>query len=577
MNKSIEIITPSKLDSQIISKIKEGLDKNGEVIQIIDQKVKGGIAIRYDGRLYSLSLNTKLKELKTEANKLLKEEGLDSAQMLSQLKDKISEINFEVEISEVGEVMEVKDGAALVSGLSMCMSQELLQFENGVLGFALDLGEEYIGVMILGRSKLVQSGMSVKRLHRVVSVPVTEKLIGRVVDSLFNPIDGKEEIVTDTFWEVERIAPGVMDRQPVKQPLLTGIKAIDALVPIGLGQRELILGDRQSGKTTIAIDTILNQKDQNMICIYVAIGQKESKVARIVTTLEERGAMEYTVVVNSSASSEASLQYLAPYSAVTLAEYFAYQGKNVLIIYDDLSKHAVAYREISLLLKRPPGREAYPGDVFYLHSRLLERAFKLNEKLGAGSVTALPIIETQANDISAYIPTNVISITDGQIFLESDLFNKGIRPAINVGASVSRVGSSAQTKPMKKSAGGLKLGLAQFRDFEAFAQFATDLDQKTKNEIDRGKRLIEILKQKPYSPLSVQYEVAIIYAVEKGHFNEIQIEKLEEAETKFYQYLDLHGATLLQSLSNGEWDEAIENELIKHSVDFAQKFISSNN
>jgi len=408
----------------------------------------------------------------------------------------------------------------------------------------------------------------VKRTGRILSVPVGEQMIGRVVNPLGQFIDGGAEVKAKQFYPIEKVAPGVMTREPVNQPVQTGIKAIDAMIPVGRGQRELIIGDRQTGKTSIAIDTIINQKGQDMICVYVAVGQKESKVARIVQKLKEAGAMEYTVIVLSGASSPAALSYIAPYSGVAIAEYFMDQGKDVLVVYDDLSKQAWAYREISLLLRRPPGREAYPGDVFYLHSRLLERACRRNAESGGGSITALPIIETQAGDISAYIPTNVISITDGQIFLETDLFFRGIRPALNVGYSVSRVGGAAQTKPMKKVAGKLKLSMAQFREMEAFAQFASDLDPETKKQIDLGQRLVEILKQPQYQPLPVANQVAIIYAVSNGFADHIAPSDIPAYEAKFHDFMNKTKSALLEKISAGNWDEKIENELKEAVSDF---------
>ncbi|MCA9386337.1 F0F1 ATP synthase subunit alpha, partial [Candidatus Dojkabacteria bacterium] len=413
----------------------------------------------------------------------------------------------------------------------------------------------------LGEFKHIKEGDIVKRTKQIMSVPVGPELIGRVVNAIGQAVDGGDPIVTKEMYPVERVAPGVITRQPVDTPLQTGIKAIDALIPVGRGQRELILGDRQTGKSAIAIDTIINQKGQNMKCIYVAIGQKDSKVARTVAKLEEHGAMEYTTVVTAGASEPAPMLYLAPYAGVALAEYFAERGEDVLIVYDDLTKQAVAYRELSLLLRRPPGREAYPGDVFYLHSRLLERAVKLNDKHGGGSITALPIIETQAGDLSAYIPTNVISITDGQIFLESDLFYKGIRPAVNVGASVSRVGSAAQIKPMKKVAGSMKLDLAQFRELEAFAQFSSDLDEDTKRSIDRGRRVTELLKQTQYAPLSIDKQVISIYAVSKGYFDTIAIEECKPAETELFTFLENNKSKLMSDIKSGQWSDDLEDSM----------------
>jgi F-type H+-transporting ATPase subunit alpha len=436
-----------------------------------------------------------------------------------------------------------------------------LEFPGEVFGVALNLEEETVGAMILGDFKKIKEGDTVKRTGRILSVPVGEQMVGRVVNALGQAIDGKGEIKTKTFYPVEKIAPGVMTREGVRQPVQTGIKAIDAMIPIGRGQRELIIGDRQTGKTAIAVDTIINQNGKSMKCIYVAVGQKESKVARIVAKLQETGAMDYTTVVVAGASDPASMSFIAPYSGVAMAEYFADQGQDVLIVYDDLTKQAWAYREISLLLRRPPGREAYPGDVFYLHSRLLERACKLNKENGGGSITALPIIETQAGDVTAYIPTNVISITDGQIFLETDLFYRGIRPALNVGISVSRVGGSAQIKPMKKVAGKLKLAMAQFRELEAFAQFASDLDPETKKQIDRGQRIAELLKQPQYSPMTVEDQIAVVYAVNNGYFDEVEVKNIRDTEKKFLAFMNKSKRVLLDKLAKGDWDDVVEGEL----------------
>ncbi len=491
--------------------------------------------------------------------------------IIEQLKTKILDFQASAKIEKVGTVLEVADGVARISGLSQAASMEMLDFGQGVTGVALNLEENLIGSIILGDYQKIKVGDIVKSTGKILSVPVGENLIGRTVNALGQPKDGKGEIDAGNFYPVEKIAPGVITRQSVKEPVQTGIKAIDALIPIGRGQRELIIGDRQTGKTAVAIDTIINQKGQNMICIYVAVGQKESKIAKIVSTLEENSAMDYTIVVSASASEPAALSYIAPYSATAIGEYFMDQGKDVLVVYDDLSKQAVAYREISLLLRRPPGREAYPGDVFYLHSRLLERAAKLNKDFGGGSLTALPIIETQAGDVSAYIPTNVISITDGQIFLESDLFYKGIRPALNVGISVSRVGSSAQTKAMKKVAGKLKLQLAQFRELEAFAQFGSDLDETTKKTLELGRRMTEILKQPQYSPLSLEQQVTILYAVNNGLFNKIPVEKIAETETAFHKYMKVQGKDILDAIkSSKELSEDTENKLKKAVENFIQ-------
>ena len=504
-----------------------------------------------------------------------------STNIVEQLKEKILAFQPGAKVEKVGTVLEVADGVARVSGLKECASMEMLDFSarggsasgggNGVFGVALNLEENLIGSIVLGDYTKIKVGDTVRLTGKILSVPVGEALIGRTVSALGEPKDGKGPIKSDKSYPVEKIAPGVITRESVKQPVQTGIKAIDALIPIGRGQRELIIGDRQTGKTAVAIDTIINQKGQNMICIYVAVGQKESKVRKIAAKLEETGAMDYTIVVSASASEPAALSFLAPYAATSMGEYFMDQGKDVLVVYDDLSKQAVAYREISLLLRRPPGREAYPGDVFYLHSRLLERAAKLNKDFGGGSLTALPIIETQAGDVSAYIPTNVISITDGQIFLETDLFYKGIRPALNIGISVSRVGSSAQTKAMKKVAGKLKLNLAQFRELEAFAQFGSDLDESTKNQLELGRRLTEILKQPQFQPMPVENQVCIIYAVGNGLFNSIPVEKISETEKAFLQYMATQSKNVLDEIKKSkELSESTEAKLKKAIEQFLQ-------
>lgn len=454
------------------------------------------------------------------------------------IKEQIKNYEQVIETTSVGTVIKVYDGIALVHGLDDAMAGELLEFPNEVYGMALNLEKDYVGVILFDSSSKIEEGDVVKTTHRILQVPVGEALIGRVVNALGQPLDNQGEIKTDHFRPVEKKASGVMDRQSVKQPLKTGIKIIDALVPIGRGQRELIIGDRQTGKTAIAIDTILNQKNENVICIYVAIGQKESTVANVIETLKANDAMKYSIVVSASASFPAPLLYLAPYTGVTMAEEFMYNGKDVLIIYDDLSKHAVAYRELSLLLKRPPGREAFPGDVFYLHSRLLERAAKLSDKLGGGSITALPIIETQAGDISAYIPTNVISITDGQIFLQTELFYSGIRPAVSAGLSVSRVGGSAQIKAVKKVSGTLRLDLASYKELEAFTQFGSDLDEATKAKLERGKRTVEILKQNLHESVSSEKLALIIYTLTHGYLDDVEMEEILPYEKAFYRYLD---------------------------------------
>lgn len=457
--------------------------------------------------------------------------------IVDQLKKQIENFESVTQTEKVGTVVEVGDGVAKISGLSDAMASEMLEFPGGVFGVALNLEEGAVGAMILGDYTGIKEGDTVKSTGKILSVPVGEMMVGRVVSPLGEAIDGKGEIKSETFYPVEKIAPGVITRKSVSVPVQTGIKAIDAVIPVGRGQRELIIGDRQTGKTAVAIDTIINQKGQDLICVYVAIGQKESKIARIVAELEKHGAMEHTIMVVAGASDPAALSFIAPYAGCAMGEYFMDKGKDVLIIYDDLSKHAWAYRQISLILRRPPGREAYPGDIFYLHSRLLERSARLNEDFGGGSITALPIIETQAGDVSAYIPTNVISITDGQIYLETDLFYKGIRPALNVGLSVSRVGSSAQTKAMKKVAGKLRLDLAQFRELEAFAQFGSDLDENTRRQIERGRRTVEILKQDQYEPMPMQNQVSILYALINGFLDDVAVEKVKEWENDFHKYM----------------------------------------
>jgi len=454
------------------------------------------------------------------------------------IQHEIEGFQSDVDIREVGSVISVGDGIAKIYGLDRVMYNELLDFPHGVSGIALNLEVDSVGAVLLGESHMIKEGDVVKRTHRIISVPVGPALVGRVVDPLGLPLDGKGPIRTDIFYPVEQLAPGVVDRQPVREPLQTGIKAIDAMIPIGRGQRELIIGDRQTGKSAIIMDTILNQKGTGVICIYVAVGQKNSTVAHFVKTLEGYGAMAYTIVVAASASDSSPYQYLAPYSGCAMGEYFRDNGRHALCIYDDLSKHAAAYREISLLLRRPPGREAYPGDVFYLHSRLLERAAKLNDELGAGSLTALPLIETQAGDVSGYIPTNVISITDGQIYLEPELFNSGVRPAINVGISVSRVGGSAQLKGMKKVAGRLRLDLAQYREMAAFAQFGSELDAATQGQLNRGQRMVEALKQDQYMPLPVERQIITIFAGTNGYFDTIPVPRVREFEKALLEHID---------------------------------------
>jgi F-type H+-transporting ATPase subunit alpha len=466
------------------------------------------------------------------------------------IRDQIGSFAVAVDVAEVGTVISIGDGIARVHGVQRAMAGEMLEFEGGLFGIALNLEEDSVGTVLLGDFTTIKEGDTVRRTGRIISVPVGDAMLGRVVNALGQPIDGKGPIATTESLPIERLAPGVVDRQPVKEPLQTGLKAIDGMVPIGRGQRELIIGDRQTGKTAVAVDAIINQRGKGVICIYNAIGQKQSTVAQVVRTLEEYDAMSYTVVVAATASDPAPMLYIAPYSACAIGEFFRDSARHALVVYDDLSKHAQSYREISLLLRRPPGREAYPGDVFYLHSRLLERAAKLNPSLGGGSLTALPIIETQAGDLSAYIPTNVISITDGQIFLESDLFHQGVRPAINVGNSVSRVGGSAQIKAMRQVAGSLRLDLAQYRELAAFAQFGSDLDKSTQAQLNRGRRLVEILKQPQYQPLGVEKQVVIVYAATKGFLDQVPVEDVRRYEEDLYRYLETSAPGVLTGIAD---------------------------
>ena len=499
-------------------------------------------------------------------------------QLTQLLREQIEKHDGSVDISEVGEVLEVGDGVARVSGLENVMSSELVELPNGVFGMALNLEEDNVGLVLFGESRLVKEGDLAKRTGKVVEVPVGDAMLGRVVNPLGQPIDGKGPINTDHSLPIERKALGVMARSPVNEPLQTGIKAVDSMIPIGRGQRELIIGDRQTGKTAVAIDAIINQKythntDNPVYCIYVAIGQKASTVAALVKELESNGAMEYTTVVAANASDPAPMQYIAPYAGAAMGEFFRDNGKHGLIVYDDLSKQAVAYRQMSLVLRRPPGREAFPGDVFYLHSRLLERASKLSEELGGGSLTALPIIETQEGDVSAYIPTNVISITDGQIYLETNLFNSGIRPAIDVGLSVSRVGGNAQIKAMKSVAGTLRLDLAQYRELEAFAKFGSDLDKATLSQLTRGERMVEILKQNQYVPMDVEKQIAIIFAASKGQLDDLDIEEISDFETGLFEYLDANASDSLASIVNeGTISEDTGEKLEKAISDFKVGF-----
>ena len=493
--------------------------------------------------------------------------------IVENLKKQITSFKDEAKAEKVGHVIEVFDGIAKISGLSDIKASEMVSFPNGEIGVTLNLEEDSIGVIILGDFSKIHEGDVVNATGQILSVPVADAQIGRVLNALGTPIDGKGAIKSDKSNPIEKVAPGVITRQSVSQAVQTGIKAIDALIPIGRGQRELIIGDRQTGKTAIAIDTILNQKGQDMICVYVSIGQKDSKLRKIQTRLEEGGAMDYTIIVSAGSSESAALAYIAPYTGVSIAEYFMDQGKDVLIIYDDLSKHAVAYREISLLLRRPPGREAFPGDVFYLHSRLLERACRRNKEYGGGSITALPIIETQSGDVSAYIPTNVISITDGQIFLETDLFYKGIRPAVNVGLSVSRVGSSAQIKAMKKVSGTLKLDLAQFRELEAFSQFGSDLDEGTKNQLERGKRAVEMLKQPQYAPMATEDQVVVLYALTKGLMDDVAVDKIKLFEEGLIEYTRKNSKVFYKEVMETKiWTDAGEQELVKVIGEYKNSF-----
>jgi F-type H+/Na+-transporting ATPase subunit alpha len=493
------------------------------------------------------------------------------------IRQQLTGIGKGVDVQEVGTVTSVGDGIARVYGLERVMAGELVEFPHGIAGLALNLEEDNVGCVLLGEAAAIKEGDQVKRTGKIMSVPVGPALVGRVVSPLGIPLDGKGPIASTEFYPIERLAPGVIDRMPVKMPLQTGLKAIDAMIPIGRGQRELIIGDRQTGKTAVAVDTIINQKGKDVICIYVAIGQKKSTVAQIVRTLEEYGAMDYTIVVNASASEPAPLQYLAPYGGCAMGEYFLYNGQHALVIYDDLSKHAQSYREISLLLRRPPGREAYPGDVFYLHSRLLERASKLSDKKGGGSLTALPIIETQAGDVSAYIPTNVISITDGQIFLETDLFHSGVRPAINVGISVSRVGGSAQVRSMRSVSGTLRLDLAQYRELAAFSQFGSDLDKVTQAQLTRGRRLVEILKQGQYQPLRVGLQVVSVYAGTQGFLDNLAVEAVRPFEAALHQWMTDERAELIDRLEKSpKFDEALSGDLKKSITEFKEQYVKDN-
>jgi F-type H+-transporting ATPase subunit alpha len=491
------------------------------------------------------------------------------------IRQQIENYESKIAVDEVGTVLTLGDGIARVHGLDKVMAGELLEFPHNVAGIAMNLEEDQVGVVLLGEYTEISEGDEVKRTGRIMSVPVGEALVGRVVNSLGQPIDDKGPIATDQFIALERLAPGVIDRQPVREPMATGLKAIDSMIPIGRGQRELIIGDRQTGKTAVALDTIINSKGNDLICIYNAIGQKRSSIAQVVKILSDAGAMDYTIVVAASASEPAPMQYISPYAACAMGEYFRDSKRHALVIYDDLSKHAASYREISLLLRRPPGREAYPGDVFYLHSRLLERASKLSDKMGGGSLTALPIIETQAGDVSAYIPTNVISITDGQIFLETDLFNSGVRPAVNVGISVSRVGGSAQIKAMRQVAGSMKLELAQYRELAAFAQFGSDLDKATQAQLNRGQRLVEVLKQKQFSPLPFSKQILIIFAGTNGFFDDLPVDQVRDFEAELYRFVDTTNPGLLRTIMEKKvLDDALKAEISKTIKQSKEAFVA---
>jgi F-type H+-transporting ATPase subunit alpha len=498
-------------------------------------------------------------------------------EITSILRQEIENYERAIDVTETGSVISVGDGIARIHGLEKVMAGELIEFPHDVAGIAMNLEEDQVGAVLLGDYTEIKEGDEVRRTGRIMSVPVGEALVGRVVNALGQPIDGKGLVQTSEFYPVERLAPGVVARQPVKEPMQTGLKAIDAMIPIGRGQRELIIGDRQTGKTAIALDTIINQKGGDVICIYVAIGQKRSTVAQVVKVLEDHGAMDYTIVVSASASDPAPMQYVAPFAGCAIGEYFRDSGRHALCIYDDLSKHAAAYREISLLLRRPPGREAYPGDVFYLHSRLLERAAKLSNAHGGGSLTALPVIETQAGDVSAYIPTNVISITDGQIFLEADLFNSNVRPAINVGISVSRVGGNAQTKAMKSIAGGLRLDLAQYRALAAFAQFGSDLDKASLDQLNRGKHLVEILKQGQYQPLPLEKQVVIMFAGTRGYLDDLPVEACRKFEEELYRFIENAHRTLWEEIRTKKaLDDTLRSRITSVIEEFKARFVAEN-
>lgn len=568
----ITIFSPECDKKALEAEAKRIFSKTQSIVCTIDPRILHGLRIVADGVSYDTTVSRDLRKLREE---LMKVEITDKKDVMKRFEQKITDSKQLIDtITSTGVVAQVKDGIVQIVGMYHCMNQELLMINGKIKALAMNMEKKTIGAIILDSQAPVNAGDIVTRTGTVMAIPVSDSLLGRVINPLGEPLDGLSEIQSSETREIEKIAPGVLARKPVNKPLQTGITAIDALIPIGRGQRELILGDRQTGKTSIAIDTILNQKGENVICIYVAVGQKDAKMASLVETLRKQGAMDYTIIINTSAGDAPSLLYLAPYAGITIAEYFAEKGKDVLIVYDDLSKHAVAYRELSLLLRRPPGREAYPGDVFYLHSRLLERSANLAQEYGGGSITALPIVETQAGDISAYIPTNVISITDGQIFLESNLFHKEIRPAINVGLSVSRVGSSAQTKPMKKVAGSIKLALAQYRELEAFSQFSSDLDAKTKEQLERGKRITEVLKQKNFNPVPVEQQVVRIFAVSNGIFDSVPVEKLGSLLGIMTDTINRHDESLLAEIKSGMWDETITKRLTTALTEFSKYHIA---
>ncbi len=533
---AVALEEPQKV--KLMQELKEKYHKPIVIDTQIDPTVIGGLQIVIGNLLFDDTLQTKLEQMRQYLLHLEHEDDVEIDKFGQELHKKIHDFQLSTGIVEIGEVTSVADSIVFATGLTEIMYNELVVFENGLFGIARNLEEDQVGIIVFGQAVGIREGQIVARTYKIMSVPVGEEMIGRVVNALGEPIDGLGEIHAKQQRAIEQPAYGVMDRQSVNEPLQTGMKAIDALVPIGKGQRELIIGDRKTGKTTIAIDAILNQKNTGVICVYVAIGQKDTTVRSVVNTLREYGALDYTVVVNASSADAPAMLYVAPYSGVTIAEYFMLQGKDVLVVYDDLTRHATAYREISLLLGRPPGREAYPGDVFYLHSRLLERAAKLSDEHGGGSITALPIVETQSSDISAYIPTNIISITDGQIFLESDLFNSGVRPAINAGLSVSRVGGSAQIKAMKKVSGTLRIDLSSYRELEAFSQFGSDLDDATQQKLERGKRVVEVLKQRSHQTLAVEKQVLILYALTHGHLDSLPLELIARFETKLYDQLE---------------------------------------